>query len=99
MCFLLSPLDGIAALQIETQAEEEKKEKPCRWPIANVFICFQSKHTFFFSLLLFLSSLLFLPTPGSHWVHYLFHLLLSLSLHGGRMHVTDRRPVSLGDED
>lgn len=64
MCFLLSPLDGIAALQIETQAEEGKKEKPCRWPIANVFICFQSKHTFFFFIVVILIVIIIFTHTG-----------------------------------
>lgn len=42
----LAPLDGSKALQMKNPRGGGKKGVSYRWPIANVFICFQSKHTF-----------------------------------------------------
>lgn len=63
MCFPLSPLDGTAALQTEPTLMR-KREKPCRWPIANVFICFQSKHTFFFLIVIIIVVIIIFTHTG-----------------------------------
>lgn len=53
MCFPLSPLDGIAALQIETQAEEEKKKSHAGGQLLmSLFVSSQNTHFFFIVVIL-----------------------------------------------